>query len=90
MRTYVVLGEAELDDAGGVGDRVVGVGGAAAEAGVVERVVVADGGAARGDGRERGARARRPRESERWIGDTAAAEAAVGIRAAAAARRGCA
>lgn len=56
MRTYVVLGEAELDDAGGVGGRVVGVGGAAAEAGVVERVVVADGGAARGDGRERGAR----------------------------------
>lgn len=36
----MVLGEAELDDAGGVVGRVVGVVGAAAEAGVVEGLVV--------------------------------------------------
>jgi hypothetical protein len=58
----VVLGEAEVDDASGVGRRVVEVAGASADPGVVERVVVpgAHGGGAGGQGRARGEQA--PRE----------------------------
>jgi hypothetical protein len=55
---YVILGEAEVDHAGGVGRRVVEVVGAAPDPGAVERVVVPgvrDGGAG-GQGRERAAR----------------------------------
>jgi hypothetical protein len=58
---YVVLGEAEVDDASGVGRRVVEVAGASADPGVVERVVVpgAHGGGAGGQGRARGEQAPR-------------------------------
>jgi hypothetical protein len=55
---YVILSEAEVDRASGVGRRVVEVVGAAPDPGVVERVVVPgvrDGGAG-GQGRERAAR----------------------------------
>lgn len=64
LGAHVVLGEAELDDAGGVGGGVIGVVGAAAEAGVVEGVLVpgAHDGAAGGEGRERARGEEAPRE----------------------------